>query len=290
MFLLTATGCDDEGKIKLLKSAGWGDHVGIVEVCFDRIWKRVCDNGAGWTRSDSVVTCRQLEYPYPDVAESLGSHSQGWDTPSNSTVPNCHGNEATLSSCPTSPAPSNCAWHGALVNCSRCNTTPVSSNAPSSHLACSSSILSPSSQPARNPTPTSTFSTLASRDLPKQHQSTASSNTKAPTKRTALESSPAKVTQTNRLTTSDTGTPEATEGSIYSLNSVTVRIIGGVTIGLVSLGLITSLVIIVGSACRRSRRARKFEMDRNVAYMEQKTQVRLSESGSIQEPIYEHIE
>ena len=242
-----------------------------------------------------MVTCRQLGYSYPDGAESLGSHSQGWDTPSNSTIPSCHGNEATLSSCPTSPAPINCAWHGALVNCSRCNTTPTpSSSAPSSNLARASSILSPSSQPAHNPTPTATLSTSASPHLPKQHQPTASSNTKAPTKRTtALESTAAKVTQTNRLTTSDTGTPEATEESIYSLNSVTVRIIGGVTVGLVSLGLVSCLVIIVCIACRKSRRGRKFEMDRNVAYLEQKKiakQVQRSESGSIQEPIYEHIE
>ena len=238
-----------------------------------------------------MVTCRQLGYSYPDGAESLGSHSQGWDTPSNSTIPSCHGNEATLSSCPTSPAPINCAWHGALVNCSRCNTTPTpSSSAPSSNLARASSILSPSSQPARNPTPTSTLSTSASLRL----ESTASSNTKAPTKRTtALESATVKVTQTNRLTTSDTGTPEATEESIYSLNSVTVRIIGGVTVGLVSLGLVSCLVIIVCIACRKSRRGIKFEMDRNVAYLEQKKiakQVQRSESGSIQGPIYEHIE
>ncbi|CAI8031986.1 KICSTOR complex protein C12orf66 [Geodia barretti] len=261
---------EEEGGIKLLKTATWGEHVGIVEVCFDGTWKRVCDNGAGWTRSDSVVTCRQLGYSYPDGAESLGSHSQGWDTPSNSTIPSCHGNEATLSSCPTSPAPINCAWHGALVNCSR---------SVNQHAILPPPQLFQLQPPSVPPNKTSLLPAPTPRP--------------PPTKRTALESGTVKVTQTNRLTTSDTGTPEATEESIYSLNSVTVRIIGGVTVGLVSLGLVSCLVIIVCIACRKSRRGRKFEMDRNVAYLEQKKiakQVQRSESGSIQEPIYEHIE
>ena len=83
--------------------------------------------------------------------------------------------------------------------------------------------------------------------------------------------------------------------SAYSLNSVTVQIIGGVTIGLVSLGLISCLVIITCSACRKLGRGKKYEMEQNVAYLEQKKmekqrQQQPSESGSIQEPIYEHIE
>ena len=266
--------------------------MGVVEVCFTGGWKRVCDNEEGWTQNDSVVTCRQLGYPNPNSAESLGSHSQGWDTPSNTTVPSCHGYEATLSSCPTSPSPSNCAWLGVLVDCSRCTAIPTLTSTPKTNIApTSSSILAPNSQPAKRPAPTTTPPSLRS----SRHQSTASSHTKATmdhSKATVLRTD-ATATPSYDLPTSE-GLTQATE-SAYSLNSVTVQIIGGVTIGLVSLGLISCLVIITCSACRKLGRGKKYEMEQNVAYLEQKKmekqrQQQPSESGSIQEPIYEHIE
>ena len=286
----TQTACSPEGKIKLIGGHSIGEHAGIVEICFGGHWKRICDEGDGWSQADSVVTCRQLGYPSPERAESLGSHEQGWDTTPNASVPNCHGHEPNLNSCPSSPAPGNCAQHGAMVNCSLCTAVPATTSTTSLSLKPTSSSSRLTTSLTQNPTATvAALPSPTSQSYPTVQPTANTSKTTPPTK-TGLK--PVTSTNPEIPTTEPTGRgTEATE--VYSLNSVTVRIIGGITIGLLSLGLLSCLFIIICTAWKRSRRSRKFRVEQNVAYVEHKQmakQLQLSEAESLQEPIYEHIE
>ena len=60
-----ASGCSAAEEDKLKLEAPGGDH-GRVLVCRGGLWKRVCDEGERWTKEDAIVTCRQLNYPYPE--------------------------------------------------------------------------------------------------------------------------------------------------------------------------------------------------------------------------------
>ena len=274
--LIFFTGCGVEGGVGLVKWVGWGYDVGVVRVCAsDGHWKRVCDDAAGWTTSDSVVTCRQLGYPYPERAESLGSHLQTWvPNSSNDTVPGCHGDESRLNDCPARAPPTDCSSHGALVNCSRCNTSDV--------VAFTASLVTRST-PLLLPSPLSSPHTLTSSPIttitsPQLH--TITSTTDTIPMATPMQSS-----------TANAGAVETTL-PIYSLNSVTIRIIGGVTTGIVSAGLITCLFTIV-CAARRRRRSRQIVLKENEAYVELKKftkQQQVSDPGPVLEPIYENIE
>ena len=266
----------------------------MVQVCAEGEWKRICDSGSGWSTSDSVVTCRQLGYPSPERAESLGSHAQGWDTPHYGSL-NCHGNEARLFDCPMGTLPGNCEWHGALVNCSRCTVIP-------------STTISPSTPPQPHPLTTDLgretvmrapiSSTTAPPSLPSPSPSlllppAAQPDTKNTRKEVQTQSSLREtLTQPHTTTKAATEQTKPTE-PIYSLNSATIRIIGGVTTGIVSAGLIACLLIIVCTARRRSLAAKKIKMDQNVAYQEQRQrtkQLQLKGSSPNPDPIYETIE
>ena len=51
------------------------------------------------------------------VAHSLGSEELNYGTDATETVPDCRGNETSLSLCPAQPSPPNCAAHCARVDC-----------------------------------------------------------------------------------------------------------------------------------------------------------------------------
>jgi len=55
-----------ESDIRLVD--GGKDYQGHVEVCHDKIWGTVCDNG--WSRSEGIVVCRQLGLRFVDVVTS----------------------------------------------------------------------------------------------------------------------------------------------------------------------------------------------------------------------------
>ena len=64
IFLPLILACPEEDTLKLRSGAKDGE--GLVLVCREGEWKRVCDNDEGWTKEDAIVTCRQLQYPHPE--------------------------------------------------------------------------------------------------------------------------------------------------------------------------------------------------------------------------------
>ena len=70
---------------------------GRVEVCNDRMWGTVCDNG--WDAADAQVACRQLGYPLIEAQILTGS-----DVPDGTGQiwlyqVHCDGTETSLSHC-----------------------------------------------------------------------------------------------------------------------------------------------------------------------------------------------
>ena len=61
--MLCCVDCQVENEVKIRPN---GEDSGIVIVCNGGLWKRVCDKGERWTKEDAIVTCRQLDYPYPE--------------------------------------------------------------------------------------------------------------------------------------------------------------------------------------------------------------------------------
>ena len=54
----TAVLCND-GTIRLVN--GTDKYEGRVEICYNEEWGSIC--GGFWTVQDSIVACRQLEFP-----------------------------------------------------------------------------------------------------------------------------------------------------------------------------------------------------------------------------------
>jgi len=101
-FVCTDNTCA-ESNIRLM--GGTNDHEGRVEVCHNNIWGTVCDDY--WSRSDGIVTCRQLGLEY--IAVTMRA-SFGWETGqiwlddlqcigSESRLVDCHHNGFGLHNC-----------------------------------------------------------------------------------------------------------------------------------------------------------------------------------------------
>ena len=269
--------------MRLAHCEHWDRHAGIVEVqpVPGGVWKRVCDSDEGWTKSDAIVTCRQLGYPSPELAHSNGSFTQGWGRGSaTDNIPDCHGNEPRLSDCPALNVPHDCFWNAALVDCGDCTVIPptTSTTAVAHAIECTTSrktlprtitTFSPSPQPISSVTPSRVGSIAMTTD---------------------------EVSMATPMQSDTANTGADSTKTFHSLNTLTVRIIGGVTVAIVSTALISCLLIIVCTARRRSQRSRKvkrIEMTRNEAYVEVKKVtifLQVNDHGSIPEPVYEFIE
>lgn len=88
--------CTD-GDIRLV--GGTTDNEGRVEICSDRRWGTICDDG--WDSTDAGVVCRQLGYS--PLLEHLAVHEAFFGAASGGLIHlsevSCVGNESSIANC-----------------------------------------------------------------------------------------------------------------------------------------------------------------------------------------------
>ena len=227
---------------------------------------------------------------FPD-AESLGAYIQVYDSDADETVPNCHGDESRLSDCPTHPIPENCDINCALVNCVVPIPESTSSIRTSSTVATDSRSTSQASFTS-SVTKTSPYHTLTpSPSSPGHlHIPTNQTVTKLPvTMSTSYEPSNSVTFQEH----------DVSNDTIFTWNAVTVAVIGGVVMTIVTAG-ITASACLVACSVKGGRKYRKkksgelkIKTQPNVAYVTHRTKIITKTNpahvGMPPEPIYEHI-
>ena len=242
-------------------------------------------------------------------AESLGAHLQGYASEANGTVPDCHGDESRLSDCPALPTPDNCDINCARVNCmvilpektlivqssfptatdystSQTSVTLVTRKAPSPTLT------TPPSSPDHLHIPTSAKVEISTRDEPSKSVVSKSVASKSIASKSVASKSVASKTVTTQ--------EDKSSNAIFSLNKVTVAVIGGVVMTIVTAGIVACTCFIVCGV----RRGQKYRVKKKNSALKITTQLNPSYASHTEivtrsnpayerkpsEPIYENME
>ena len=222
----------------------------------------------------SILLC------FPD-AESLGAWTQAYASDANGTVPDCHGDESRLSDCPTHPIPENCDINCALVNC----VVPI----PEYPL----SILTSSTVATDSRSTSQTSFTSSVTKMSPYHTLTPSPSSPGhlhiPTNQTVTMST--SYEPSNSVTFKE---PDSSNGTIFTWNTVTVVVIGGVVMTIVTAGITASACFIACSVRRGRKYCKKKSGELNIKtqpYVTHHTKIITKKNpGMPPEPIYEHID
>ena len=208
------------------------------------------------------------------VAHSLGSEELNYGTEATETVPDCRGNETSLSLCPAQPSPPNCAAHCARVDCN-VDIIPT----PSWQIASTSITETLSTSPHIRVTSIEATSTM---------QATFVSATVAVSVTTQPHVAPIE-------TSTSTDKEEISEFRVLNLNKTSVMVIVGIVTVIVAAGVVASSYIIIrGARKRRRQETKKIVMTPNDAYLNREEALQLKNGvaacGLRADPVYEQIE